>query len=341
MTRIRKALITAFGDESTISVVEADIAPPGADEVQIAVEYSSFGGADINMRKGKYPMQRKAPLTPGYSILGTVRTNGAGSTRFEIGERVACLTVYDGQAELANVPEAFVVAVPLSVDARQAVALINEWVTAYQMVMRAARVKTADRVFVHGLSGAVGQAIVAIAKLQGADVFGTASIRNHDALKVQGITPYAYTDKRWIDAMQRLGGVDAVFDPLGFRSFDDSESILRRGGVLVAYGMNGPGFAQQSPPRHFLVEFFRVFAKNLKVWSGKRATFFGVNRKSKHYLADLRTLLELLERGAISVPIKRVFELDAIRQAHVAWAKDAGIGATVIRVGAIASAPIP
>jgi synaptic vesicle membrane protein VAT-1 len=338
MTRIRKALITAFGDESNITVVDADVAAPAAGEVQIAVEYSSFGGADVNMRKGKYPLQRKAPLTPGYSIVGTVHANGAGCARFAIGDRVACLTVYDGQAELANVPEAFVLAVPRTVDARQAVALINEWVTAYQMVMRAARVKSGDRVFVHGLSGAVGQAIVAIAKRQGADVSGTASIRNHDVLKVQGVMPFVYTDKRWIGAMQRLGGVDAVFDPLGFESFDESEAILRRGGILVAYGMNGPGFAQQLPPRHFLVEFLRVFAKNLKVWSGKRATFFGVNRKSTHYLDDLRTLLKWLERGEIAVPIKREFELGAIREAHVAWAKDPGMGATVIRVGAVTPA---
>src|SRR4051794_23021631 len=174
MPRIRKVLISAFGDESNISVVEADIDAPAAGEVQIAVQFSSFGGADVNMRKGKYPLQRKAPLTPGYSVIGTVRANGAGCTRFAIGARVACLTVYDGQAELANVPEAFVVEVPASVDARQAVALINEWVTAYQMVTHAAHVRAGARVFVHGLSGAVGQALVALAKLQGADVYGTA-----------------------------------------------------------------------------------------------------------------------------------------------------------------------
>jgi len=161
-------------------------------------------------------------------------------------------------------------------------------------------------VFVHGLSGAVGQAVVALAKLRGVNVFGTRVGPQPRCAQSAGRGSIGYTDKRWIAAMQNLGGVDAVFDPLGFESFDESESILRRGGILVAYGMNGPGFAQQSPPRHFLVEFFRVLAKNLKVWSGKRATFFGLNRKSKYYLADLRTLLGLLERRAISVPIKRV-----------------------------------
>lgn len=338
MTRIRKVVITAFGDESTLVVVDADIAAPGTGEVQIEVEYCSFGGADVNMRKGLYPMQRQAPLTPGYGVVGTVRANGPGSSRFAVGTRVTCLTVYDGQAELANLPESFLVPVPAGVDARCAVALITEWVTAYQMVVRSARVKRGQRVFVHGLSGAVGLAIVAITKMVGAEVFGTASVRNHNALTAQGVTAYAYTDKRWVSAVQQLGGADAVFDPLGFQSFDESESILRRGGILVAYGMNGPGFAQQSPPRHFLMEYLRVFAKNLKVWSGKRATFFGLSRTSKHYLRDLRTLLDLHARGEINVPIKREFELHAIRDAHASWAKDSGMGATVIGVSQTARA---
>lgn len=116
MTRIRKALITGFGDESKITVVEADIGEPRPGEVQVRVEYPAVSGADINMRKGTYPFQRKAPLTPGYSIVGRVHKNGAGSGKFQAGERVACLTIYDGQAELVNLPERFLVPVPGTAD---------------------------------------------------------------------------------------------------------------------------------------------------------------------------------------------------------------------------------
>ena len=38
--------------------------------------------------------------------------------------------------------------------------------------------------------------------------------------------------------MQQLGGVEAVFDPLGYESFDESYSVLKKGGILVAYGKN-------------------------------------------------------------------------------------------------------
>lgn len=209
-----------------------------------------------------------------------------------------------------------------------------DWVTAYQMVVRSARVKRGQRVFIHGLSGGVGRGLLAIAKLQGADIYGTASPRNHFELKQLGATAYSYADKEWITAMHRLGGVDAVFDPLGFRSFDESYSVLRRGGILVAYGMN-LRVLTNAPPRPAFPELLRVLSKNLKFWTGKRAVFYGVRRTSRYYLSDLKMLLDLLAEGKISVPIKRVFKLNEIREAHKAWAHSEGMGVIVIDVGEV------
>ena len=72
MAMIQKALITGFGDESKITVVQEEIPAPSANEVQVAVEFSGFSGADINMRRGTYPMQKKPPFTPGYCFVGRV-----------------------------------------------------------------------------------------------------------------------------------------------------------------------------------------------------------------------------------------------------------------------------
>lgn len=38
--------------------------------------------------------------------------------------------------------------------------------------------------------------------------------------------------------MQDVGGAHAVFDPLGYESFDESYSILSPKGILAAYGSN-------------------------------------------------------------------------------------------------------
>jgi NADPH:quinone reductase-like Zn-dependent oxidoreductase len=89
MAMIQKALITGFGDESKITVVQEEIRAPGADEVQPEVEFSGFSGADINVRRGTYPMQKKPPITPGYCFVGPVSANGSRSTKFRIDSRVA------------------------------------------------------------------------------------------------------------------------------------------------------------------------------------------------------------------------------------------------------------
>ncbi len=329
--KIKKIVITEFGDESKLALMEADLPPPSKGEVQIAVEYTVVAGADVNMRRGTYPFQRKPPLTPGYSVVGTVLLKGRGSARFNVGDHVACLTKYDGQAERINQPERYLVRVPDGADPKLAVALVLDWVTAYQMLHHVAHVMPGQRIFVHGLSGGVGRALLALGKIEGALVFGTASTVKHPALRELGAVPFDYRDKRWMAAMRDLGGVDAVFDPLGYESFDESYSILRRGGILVAYGMNLPGLSTggRGPA---LPVMLKLVARNLFFWRGKRTTFFGLSRKSKHYSPDLQLLFSWLKGKKFTVPIKGTFKLADIQAAHRAYAKSDGMGSIIIEV---------
>ncbi len=331
MPKVKKVVITAFGDESKLSVVDAELAEPSAGEVQVAVEYSVVAGSDVNMRRGTYPFQKKAPLTPGYSVLGVVRQNGKDSLRFKLGDRVACLSKYEGQSEMVNLPERFLVPVPDGLDGEAAVALVLDWVTAYEMLHHSAKVKEGQKIFVHGLSGAVGFALLQLGRLAGLQVYGTASASKHQQLRDHGAFPFDYKDKRWIAAMQQMGGVDAVFDPLGFESFDESYRVLRRGGILVGYGMNLPSLTN-TPRRAVLPVVLKLFARNLLFWTGKRATFFGLNRASQNYRPDLERLFAWLKEGKISVPIKATFSMDQIREAHREYEHSAGIGSIVLRI---------
>ena len=331
MAKIKKVSITAFGDESKLAIVEAELPEPQAGEVQLTVEYSIVSGSDVNMRRGIYPFQKKAPLTPGYSVLGTVLVNGKGCTKFKVGDRVACLSKYEGQAERINLPERFLAAVPEGVDPKAAVALVLDWVTAYELLHRAARVKAGQRIFVHGLSGAVGGALLQLASLAGVEVFGTAAKGKHEELRKLGATPFEYANKDWIGAMRGMGGVDAVFDPLGYESFDESYSILRKGGMLVGYGMNLPAF-RKAPRPAALPVILKLFARNLQFWSGKRTTFFGLNRRSKGFMPDLQLLFRWLAEGKLQVPIKAVFPMAQIQAAHREYASSAGVGSIILAI---------
>ena len=132
--------------------------------------------------------------------------------------------------------------------------------------------------------------------------------------------------------MQELGGMDAVFDPLGFESFDESHAVLRKGGILVGYGMNLPALTMRARPATFPA-ILKLLSKNLFFWSGKRTTFFGLRRSSKNFMPDLELLFEWLRSGKISVPIKATFRLEEIQKAHREYASSSRMGSIVIEIG--------
>ena len=331
-TKIRKVLISEFGDISKVSVVASEISDPPPQHVQVKVIYSGFSGADINMRLGNYPFQRAAPLTPGYCLVGTVTLNGNGSNKFQAGDIVACLTTYDAEAELANLPEKYLIKVPSGVDLQDATALTMDWNTAYGMVMRTAHVSSGDKIFIHGMSGAVGCAIMILSQLQGAQVYGTASETKHAAIRAMGATPFPYSNKNWITQMQELGGADAVFDALGFESFDESYSILRPdGGILIGYGTNLNTLSGQ-PLKSPVYCALKLLARNLVFWSRKRTRFYRISRGQRTFETDLNALFDLLGQGKIEVPIKAIFALEDIQEAHRSWGKGSGMGSMLVAV---------
>ncbi|KAK3067236.1 hypothetical protein LTR53_016010 [Teratosphaeriaceae sp. CCFEE 6253] len=333
-TPIRKVVISAFGDVENVNVVSSTIDDPADQHVQVRALYSGFSGTDINMRLGRYPLQKAAPLTPGYCLVGTVESNGPGSNQFSPGDLVACLTVYDAQAELTNVPQKYLVAIPDGIDdIRQACALIVDWTTAYGMVSHTGKVRAGQKVFVHGLSGAVGYALGVLCQLRGAEVHGTASPRNHAELISIGWTPYDYSNKDWIPRMQAMGGANVVFDPLGFESWDESYSVLSADhGLLIGYGGNLATLTDQAP-RGVLFPTLKLLSRNLLCpVVHKNTRFFYITRDDKTFAPDLQTLFGLLARREIDVRIKAVFEMEDVQEAHRSWGKPLGIGSMLMRI---------
>lgn len=345
---VRKAVIQKFDPDpyKSIVLVSEPLQPPKRTEVQVAVLYAGFAGSEVNMSRGTYPGQPSPPFTPGYAMVGRVLSSGPSARRgFTPGDVVAALTVYGADAERINVEERHLVRVPAGVDPRVAAALPLDWCTALGLVEHRAKVQQGHKVFVHGLSGAVGQAATTLCLQKGATVYVTASARNHETLRGQGAHPFVYTDKAWITAMRELGGVDVVLDPLGYESFDESYSILAtsRPSVLVGYGLNlrtmqgdggkgrvvKPGKLETARQ---LAEIARLQAFNLKLWEHRSTKFFAISRDSKTYRADLERLLALVEAGDITVPIKKVWDLEDVREAHRNWGKAEGMGSVVIKV---------
>lgn len=337
MSTIRRVLISGHGDASNVQVVSDSISPPGKNEVQVDVTYSGFSGADINMRLGVYPQQKMAPLHPGYCFVGRVASNGKKSEKFKPGDLVGAVSIYESEASKINIAEKYLVAIPESVDMREALGVVLDWNTAYGLVHRATTlVGKGQRIFIHGLSGAVGYAIMTLCLMQGAEVYGTASERNHEALRQLGVTPFVYTDKAWMTAMQARGGAHVVYDPLGFESWDESWDILIRDepSRVVGFGgnLNVVQAGSGAKPRSQLPAQLKLLAKNGCMWTKRSTAFYYIDRDRDTYMPDLEAILGLLVQGKIEVPVKKIWDLEDIREAHEQWTRVPGMGSCMVRI---------
>ena len=104
--------------------------------------------------------------------------------------------------------------VPVGVDPAQAVALVFNYITAYQMLHRSAKARTGQRMLIHGAAGGVGTAMLQLAKLAGVKMYGTCSAAGAVVVRGLGGIPIDYENADFVKEIYRLtgDGVDAVFD---------------------------------------------------------------------------------------------------------------------------------
>ncbi len=312
-----QVILREFGDAEQLSVSSAPMPAPGPGEVRVRMLAASVQFTDTMIREGKYPdVRERPPLVLGYDVVGEIDALGAGVQEFVHGERVADLTTIGSYARYRLLRAERLTRVPREVDPAQACALVLSWVTAYQLLHRHAKVSAGQVALVQGAAGAVGQALLALARIAGLQTFGTCSAEHADLVASLGATPIDYRNERFEDVVQE--GVDVVFDGISERGFKRSFSVLKPGGFLSAYGMSdvvkrGGGIWAMG------LAFAQPFLWN--VWpNGRRAGFYSITKvRTKHphwFQEDLVALLQMLKNGEIQPRIHQRIELKEVPQAH-------------------------
>ena len=171
--------IRRFGEPEELEVVDAPLPTAGRNEVRVRVLASSLEYTDVVIRRHLYPqtMHRRPPFVLGYDVVGEIDQLGVGASGFQLGDRVADMTVLGSNATYRTLRASNLTRVPAGLDPAEAAALILSWTTAYQLLHRAARVQRGQRVLVHGAAGAVGQALLVLGRLAGLELWGTARTR--------------------------------------------------------------------------------------------------------------------------------------------------------------------
>src|ERR671925_1574096 len=107
-------------------------------------------------------------------------------------------------AEFVCLPQRELFPVPSGLDAAVAVSLVLNYVTAYQMLHRSAKVRPGQRVLIHGAAGGVGSALLQLGRLAGLEMYGTCSSRDASAVSNLGGVPIDYQHQDFVQEMHRL-----------------------------------------------------------------------------------------------------------------------------------------
>jgi NADPH:quinone reductase-like Zn-dependent oxidoreductase len=310
----RAVMLTKKGGPEVLHVVELPVELPGPGQLRVRVQAAGVGATDLIMLTGSYPFAPKIPFVPGYEVAGTVEAIGSGVTGFELGQRVAALTVYGGFAELIVREAEHFLPVPEGVSCIDAAAVILNFVTAWQMIHRIVQVQKGQTVLVTGAAGGVGTAALQLLRLAGVKAYAAASTGKHETLTALGSTPIDYR-KGSLDGLVRAfepEGVDHVFDAVGGANIGLCIGALRRGGTVVGFGFMGA-------PRN--LSKVAMFA-NLFIGTrlrGRRGTFYGISalyrKDPKPLREDLPKIFRLLAEGKIDPLVFRTFRLLEASQA--------------------------
>jgi len=281
-----------YGGLDVLRVVEVPRPEPGAGEVLVEVEAAAINPGETSIRTGVFAQRWPAtfPSGQGSDFAGVVAGVGDGVTAVRVGDEVIGFTdnrasharfVMVGQGNLTPRPPA----VPWEV----AGSLYVAGTTAYAAV-RAVSLSPGDTVVVSAAAGGVGSIAVQLAKSAGATVIGVAGPDNHEWLAGHGVIPVAHgagvTERIRAAA---AGRVDAFVDAFG------------GGYVEVALELG------VRPDRIDTIADFAAAEK------------YGVKAEGNAEAGTAEVIAELaglIAKGALEVPIAKVYPLAEVRDAY-------------------------
>jgi NADPH2:quinone reductase len=266
---------------------------PAENEALVRVHASSVNPVDALIAAGALQemAEHEFPVTLGRDFAGVVERVGSAVSRYRIGDEVfgfllhANPTVHDGSwAELIAVPEdTFVARKPRGTEFAEAGAAPLAAISALA-AFDALAPSQGETVLVVGAAGGVGSFFVQLAAGAGVNVIAPALPEDDDYLHGLGVNERVDRTADVHSAVRdaRPDGVDAILDVV---SQTPDASLLKPGGRLAST----VGAAGEGPGR------FNVMAEPTT--------------------ANLQRLAELLDSGALRVPIQRSYTLEEAGEA--------------------------
>ena len=315
-------------------------AAPG--RVRIRVRAAGINFADLMARQGLYPDAPDLPCVLGYEVAGEVEDVGEGVEGVNPGDRVMAPTRFGGYSEMVSVSEAEAIALPEGWSFEEGAALPIVYSTAYAGLVSFGNVRAGERVLIHAAAGGVGIAATQIAKLLGAEIYGTASPSKHDACRGFGVDHVIdYRSKDFAAESRRISGEDAPFDLIldgvGAKSWKAGYGLLRAGGRLVMIGASSFVSGEKRNLPKAAANMARVPRFNPIKMASESKAVIGLNmlrlwdaRGSVEEFTE--PLTQWIDQGVLRPVVAESFPLERVGDAHRYMGERKNVGKVVLTV---------
>jgi NADPH:quinone reductase-like Zn-dependent oxidoreductase len=237
---MRAFQLSAFQTTPVVLEKDAPEPMPGATDVLVQVYAAGVTPSELlwyPTSHNKDGSERTGAI-PGHEFSGVITALGADVKEFSIGDEVFGLNDWfaDGAtAEYCVADASGIAPKPATLTHAEAAAVPIGALTAMQGLERA-RLQAAQRILVHGGSGAVGVFVIQMARLRGAHVITTASSQNKEfVLGLGAEQAIDYAAERFEEQVRDL---DVVFDCVGGDTLRRSWRVLKPGGRMVTIASN-------------------------------------------------------------------------------------------------------
>ncbi|MDJ0713654.1 MAG: zinc-dependent alcohol dehydrogenase family protein [Prochloraceae cyanobacterium] len=319
---MKAIVIRESGDPSVLKLEEVP-KPQIEKPTEILVKLKAAGVNPIDTklrRRGTfYPEQMPAIL--GCDGAGIVEAVGASVARFQPGDGVYFCAGGLGKrgtgnyAQFTVIEEKFVAHKPSSLSFAEAAAAPLVLITAWESLYDRGRLKSGQKVLIHGGAGGVGHVAIQLAKLEGAEVCTTVSSPDKARLarKLGADYPIVYTNTDFVKAVldwTQGQGVDLVFDTVGGKTFYDSCNTVRFYGDMVTILEPLPEFGNLKIARQ----------RNLRISLELMLTpaLKGLVPAQQHQTEILKQCASWIDEGKLKIHLSQTFRLKEAAAAHQA-----------------------
>lgn len=231
--------VIQYDSGSSLEITEHEQLEPASDEILVKIKATALNRADLLQRSGNYNPPKGVPNILGLEMSGIVEEVGTGVSKWEPGDRVFGLLPGGGYAEYCTIHEDMAMAKPENLSFKEAAAIPETFLTAFQSLDWLAEFQEQETVLIHAAGSGVGTSAIQLARhLYDARIIATAGKQHKlDTAKQLGAhLAYNYKEQNYAEEITSdLGpnSVNVVVDFIGKLYWHKNMEVLAMDGRVV------------------------------------------------------------------------------------------------------------